>query len=258
MIREQVAIAVPSTDNQVSLTLLSFYAALKDSEADPRWRWITRLLPVDGLRNVPYARNKLIGDFLRTDCDWLWFIDADMMPAESSARLLHNEADISCGRMFKWDHERPEVQAGLTVCAYDLKDGRFHPCGLSPNESALKDVDGIGTGSMKIRRRVLEDHRMWLDGAYASSITGQDYNLYDEIGPEFAPPIFQERFKPNGNRTLGSDLEFCYRAKALGYSVQVDMAAHVGHRKWVNLDEVALTQERFFRLGVDYGTRAAR
>ena len=239
-----IFVAVPTIDNRVTLGLNEFIIILERASRADDNPFIFSFRGVNGFSPVEYARNYLVGEFLKSDADSLWFIDADMLPDESAARLLYVEADICAGRMFRFDHKNPAIDTskhpGVALCAMQRieKTGKYAPLVPMVGDAAVQEVDAVGTGSMIIRRRVLEDRRMWFDGTYFG-LTGEPADLYDEEGDvRYAPAVFRFPRKPNGQPIIGEDLDFCYRAKSLGYTIKVDIEAKFGHHKTVDLDQV--------------------
>lgn len=81
----------------------------------------------------------------------------------------------------------------------------------------LLQVEGIGSGAMLIARRVLEHS--------------------DMRGP------FRDMWDANGVRTVGEDLQFCYRANAAGFTVWAALDYVCEHEKLVPLGQVGNMQE---------------
>ena len=239
-----VFVAVPSDSNTVTLAIHGFLSLLHrlNYEAGHPWRFTVQV--VNGYRPVEYARNYLTRMFLESKADKLWFLDDDMLPNESTLRLLNVDADIAAGRMFMFDHSNPELQkeAGLKLCAMVASEdtpGKFRPIAPAVGSPLVHDVDVVGTGSMLIRREVIEDARMQLPTAYVD-VDGAARDLgTDTKDPNWSPAVWRTIYKPNGQRLKGEDIDFCERARALGYSVKVDLGATLGHWKTVDLDEVA-------------------
>jgi hypothetical protein len=99
-------------------------------------------------------------------------------------------------------------------------------------------------GSTVIRREVLEDPGMRLgDDSHCDS-----------------PAIFRTPLDLNGKTLSTEDIDFCERAKKLGYSVKVKLDVVGGHRKLVDLNvlwhtiESSFTQGREYEKGIRNGT----
>lgn len=187
---------------------------------------------------VAFARNVLARRFV-DDCtaERLLMLDADMLPTKSAYEMLKVDADIVSGRAFVWDIA--QGRRFLRPCLFRRSaDGKGFVNGTPPKagEAALWEADAAGTGCLMVKRKVLEDKRLWLDPKFE----GPEGNERDanEENPE-ALPIFRTLWKPNGKPARGEDLDFTWRAKQLGYRIVAHWGAEFGHRKQVNLDEVA-------------------
>ena len=89
---------------------------------------------------------------------------------------------------------------------------------------------------------------MWFPNVYTTA----DGEVIDGNEPrpdkEYAPAIFRYQRAPSGAGIMGEDVDFCERAKQLGYTVAVDINAVCGHFKPINIDEAGyLAQETLKR-----------
>jgi len=249
--RQKVMVGIPTMTNRVTIQVLGFLDALRQSTFDSECAWDVHFQIEMGKAPVEYARNVLAGGFLRSDCDKLWFIDEDMLPESSVVRLLHSDADIISARMYKFDHPNPleGKSVGLGLCAMTRKsNGMYQPKTPELGEPAVQDCDAVGTGCTVITRRVLEDRRLWSDNVYttADGVT-IDGNVPPASG-DYAPAIFRYLRGPSGVGIMGEDVDFCERAKALGYRISVDMNAVCGHFKSIDVDQAGfLAQETLKR-----------
>ena len=246
--KEDIFVAIPSLDANVNIGVMRFLLTLQQASMAKTSPWKFSYYVVNGKRPVEYARNLLAGAFLeQSNASRMWFIDQDMMPGENAHELLLAEADIVAGRMFAFDHAHDGKPPALKLCAFHFNvngDHRFN-C-AAPKEgddiSTPMEVDAVGTASMLIRRNVLEDRRLWADGAF-TYFDGAEYDCSafstDKDAEGFAPPIFKTIYKPNGKILRGEDLDFCRRAGEFGYAIKADLSVTFGHHKAVNLDEVA-------------------
>lgn len=118
---------------------------------------------------IPRARNNIVSEFLQSDFETLFFIDADIeFSVEDVSKLWNLNKDVSCGAYRnKVDTSKLEV----------WKDGKLKNI---ENESKPMTVDFAGTGFILIKRKVLEDM----------------IKAYSEI--EYSEPIFS----PKDNATL--------------------------------------------------------
>ena len=165
---------------------------------------------VCGCSVVSRARNLIVKEFLKSDCDSLMFIDSDMtFTPESVIRLL------------AFNQDRPIV-AG----AYEArKQGKVYI--LSLEGEGMRDIkmDAMGlvqarrvaTGFMMIRRDVFtklaEAHPEWKHNDLDSD--DQMYSFFD--------------FKVTPEGYVGEDFLFCDRARAIGLNAWIDPTIKLGH-----------------------------
>ena len=250
--RQKVMLGIPTMSNRITIQLAGILEAMRHSEKDSESEFDFKFLMEMGRSPVEYARNVLVGQFLRTDCEKLWFMDEDMLPTSSVARLLYSDADIIAARMYKFDHPNPDAgtQVGLGLCAMTkASNGLFSPLMPSVGENSVQNCDAVGTGCTVITRRVLEDRRLWFPNIVAEiNKPVVDGNVDCGTG-DYAPAIFRTQRAPNGKGIMGEDIDFCVRAKALGYSIQVDLNAVCGHFKTIDVDQAGfLAQETVKRV----------
>jgi hypothetical protein len=244
-------VAIPTMTNRVTIQVLGLLDALRQSAHDSDAAFDVNFQIEMGKAPVEFARNVLCGGFLRSNCEKLWFIDEDMLPEASAARLLHSDLDIISARMYKFDHPNPfeGKTVGLGLCAMTRKaNGLYQPKTPEVGEPAIQECDAVGTACTVIARRVLEDRRMWTDNVY-TTVEGETIDG-NEPRPdkEYAPAIFRYLRAPSGAGLMGEDVDFCERAKTLGYSIGVDLNAICGHFKPINIDDAGfLAQETLKR-----------
>lgn len=159
--------------------------------------------------HVDDGRNRLVRDFLKSDCTDMVFLDADVGgPASNLIDLLGYDADVVAG-------------------VYPKKGDDTYPVKLLPGEikadwQGLIEVQGLPTGFMRIRREVLE--RLV---TYAVA-----YNAKNDA--DSAIPLIFERQVHDGTR-WGGDYVFCRKWRALGGKVHMAPEMrfeHSGEHTW--------------------------
>lgn len=170
----------------------------------------TELAILSGDCHVDDSRNRLVRQFLTTDCTDLVFLDADL-------RWYASDIVALC------QHDRDVVAA-----TYPLKQkeedfpARFMPGEIWSDKDGLIEVEGIPTGFLRIRRCVLEK-------LFAVSKTYQG-----SANDETLTPLIFERTLEDGTR-WGGDYTFCRKWKALGGRIWLMPSArleHVGANTW--------------------------
>jgi len=214
----KVLVCIPSLDHTVTAPILHLVSTLRGDAPD---RFDIRT--VCGHRTIGGARNRLVARFLQTDADVLWFIDADTVPSMNTSRLLtHLTSDLDIWGgiyplMARASDEHAPVE--ITWTMYDEADGHFTPA--EPEGDAIREVGGLGTGCMLIRRHVLEDKRL---------------RLADDH--EGIPCIFRTTYQVDDSVAYSDDLDFCLRARKAGYRVWADPVVKWGHRKMADVRDV--------------------
>lgn len=185
---------------------------------------------------IEYQRNKMAEDFLATDCDWLWFIDSDVLPTENSLELLKllGKADIVAGIypiLSLPASKKPEMIWSF----YEARDNLFSEFrDKSINDNRVVEADAAGTGCMLLSRKVLSDERL-------------------QVAPDCTPPaLFHTPRQPNGKVGGTEDMEFCGRARRLGYRLLVDTGVRWGHMKFGDLNSTLGVGAGAFESGYQY------
>ncbi len=236
--REHIFLCIPTTDNVMSTgcNWLSIKAMKYNAKKDYPYHFTTAT--VNDRSPVEFMRNTLTQDFMCTDATRVWMVDNDMMPSGDPFKLLDTPGDIVAGFFLMFKHKSKSNPTTLQVCAFNREDdGRYTPITWKPGDPTVMDVDGVGTGSTIIRRSLFEDDRMLLDDQF-TNLAGKVEHLHTDH-PNSPKAYFQRHYAPNGQVLLGADLDFCERAKALGYSVKLNMDVSFSQVNKVSLSEMA-------------------
>jgi hypothetical protein len=236
MTLEHILIAVPTIDMRVSMEIANFFAAVHAKNMlNEKYKYST--CTFNGIVGYAAARNSIAKFFLEGTADRLWMIDDDISPSSDTCEILDVDADIVAPLMptikFHHDKNKNELDFDFPFVAqvYDDIDNlnTRKPPEIGNNGDVIP-VDGVGFGCTVIRRHVLEDKRLWGDPHFTRR-DGTKHKL-----PENAPPpIFAFKTMPNGVCELSEDMDFCYRARKLGYSVKLHTGVLVGHVRLVDL-----------------------
>lgn len=187
-----------------AFTLFHFGQALKEAGID------VELSIYTGNCHVDDGRNRLVRDFLMSDCTDMVFLDADVgCPASNLIQLLSYDADVVAG-------------------IYPKKGGDDqYPVKMLPGEiwsdaQGLIEVQGVPTGFLRMRRNVLEK-------LAASAI---HYNAKNDATT--AMPLIFERQVHDGTR-WGGDYVFCRKWREMGGKVYIAPEMrfeHSGMQTW--------------------------
>lgn len=160
------------------------------------------------------ARNGIVEDFLATDCDVLWFLDSDVVPAPHVAELLtlHWDKWKCAGAPYPiFMHHSGEAERQIVFTAYKNVDGTGLRPSRIPNEGQ-EFVDGLATGCLFIKR---------------------------EVFSQLQKPYFEFKYDPVTRAPVeGEDLGFCLKAAKLGIQFYTDYSMVCKHYKNVELLEM--------------------
>lgn len=146
------------------------------------------------------ARENIVRHAQKHNCDYVFFIDSDMViPSDAIPKMIKtfetSDADIITGMAFK--RIPPFQPCWYTKISYDLK--KYKPMQESPVEfpkEGIMKIEGCGMACCMIRM-----------------------SLFDKIKSPYFYPL------PHA----GEDLSFCYKAKAVKANMYCDLSINTGH-----------------------------
>jgi predicted O-methyltransferase YrrM len=203
----RVFIAVPSYGEPNGITAFSLFVAHPELQ---KAGYDVEMCMLLGDCHVDDARNRLVDEFLKSECTDLVFIDADVgFQAKDLIRLLAYDRDVVGGTYPK----RGDIEE------YPIM---YIPGEIWAESDGLIEVAGLPAGFLRIRRNALE----------ALAKDAKEYfNKGDSIDP--VKQIF-ERMIIDGAR-YSSDNAFCVKWREKGGKVYVDpdcYLEHRGHKIW--------------------------
>lgn len=195
----KVLLAVPTYEKpDTSLT----FALVRSREALSEAGIQSALLILEGNCHVDDARNSIVRDFLESDCTELVFLDADVtFEPKELVQLCSRDVDI-VGGVYPYRREGGTNMPVRLMEGGEVKDG-------------LREVEGLPTGFMKIKRHVLEAMckvRPW---------------YFDKIYPTHL--IFNRSEPDEHHSRWGGDLDFCRRWREMGGKLYADEELRIGH-----------------------------
>ena len=168
-----------------------------------------------GCSVVSRARNIIAHQFMKSDCDNLMFIDADMtFDAESVIRLMcwNQEKAIVAGAY------EARKEGKVYIVSLDGGHGVNGPQGkVTMDEAGLVRAYRVATGFMMIQRRVFDVLK-----AAHPELEHKDTNTDERMYAYFD-------FKVTPDGYLGEDFLFCDRARDQGLDIWLDPTIKLGH-----------------------------
>ena len=168
-----------------------------------------------GCSVVSRARNIIAHQFMKSDCDNLMFIDADMtFDAESVIRLMcwNQEKAIVAGAY------EARKEGKVYIVSLDGGHGVNGPQGkVTMDEAGLVRAYRVATGFMMIQRRVFDVLK-----AAHPELEHKDTNTDERMYAYFD-------FKVTPDGYIGEDFLFCDRAREQGLDIWLDPTIKLGH-----------------------------
>lgn len=160
-----------------------------------------------------HARNVYMEQFLKSDCDIMWFLDSDVVPPSNILDLITEHGD-------KWK---------LAGCAY--------PVWMTPPGYDTKQV--VFTVYRKVNGNLSAAHIPMQGTDFVDGIATGCLFIHREVAEKLKKPYFEFKYNPE-NRDIveGEDLGFCKKVNELGYQFFIDFSMVSHHFKKVSLLEV--------------------
>jgi hypothetical protein len=152
------------------------------------------------------ARNLLVELFLKTDCEYLFFIDDDVVPpSDALDELIEADKDIimPLTLMIKPITEEAAVPVPQSMRNHDPTKEGYKPCW----GTGIEEVDTIGGAAFFVKRKVFEEK----------------------------PYKFRFEYYPNGRRKKGADVAFSEDMRARGYKLYAHYDLPCQHIRQVDL-----------------------
>lgn len=158
---------------------------------------------LQGNCHVDDGRNAVVGDFLKSDCTDLVFLDADVSwEPDALVTLCQTDRDLVGGVYpYRRESEEENMPVRMLTGVNDV------------DEDGLLEVEGLPTGFMKIKRRVLED----------MATTAKHFLKNDGLHPV----LFERDYYGGGRR--GGDIRFCMVWREMGGKVFAIPELKLGH-----------------------------
>ena len=189
-----------------------FMASILMIHQSPVGRLIGRLAASSGGTLISYGRNKLVEEFLKSPCQWLFMVDSDITFSTAQVAQLAADADAQ---------ERPIIAAPEGILDNDAT-------GTLPNLfTAVHNSDGVVDKFTTVTD--LPASGLLEVDACGAAFTMIHRTVLEKIG---AGEWFREGITPSGG-IRGEDLVFCMRAHEAGFGVWASCGVRPGHMKTV-------------------------
>lgn len=224
---------------------------------------------VHGDAFVAHSRNRIVDAFLKSDHEYLFFIDDDMLVPFGDAKWFRAHFGHDIPEQFAGFHAVDRLLSHKKTLIGGLYFGR-NPTGapmygeaLNPEEAALarrapmdvvKETRWVATGCMLIHRSVFLDIEEKFprlargrDGTGSQCFSTSEHRLFADVenttklmenGPMTAEKCVKTygmliqalaEARRNSSLGMGEDVQFCIRAAQAGHQPYVDMGLVCGH-----------------------------
>lgn len=142
-------------------------------------------------------RNQLSDHAIELGAEWIWFVDDDhCFQPDTLTRLLAHDVDIVSGVYVR-------RTAPFLPVVYEQEDntGDVVKHYFTPQDRGLKPILACGGGCLLVKTKVLK---------------------------ALGTPYWRFSQRPDGEM-IGEDIDFCYRARAAGFTVWCDFDTTIGH-----------------------------
>lgn len=159
---------------------------------------------IEGVQ-LPFARNRIVQNALEKQCDYIFFVDADMVfPSDILEKLLKHNLDIVNALAFR--RIKPHYPC---IFKWNPTENSYVTVSYS---TGLLEVDATGMPTILIKTEVFKKMK--------------------EVWPN--QPWYYYR-----DNLFSSDITFCENARKLGYKIMIDTDIKTGHIG----EEIVVTEE---------------
>lgn len=200
-----------------------------------------------GVMTADHNRNLIVGEFLKSDSEWLFWIDSDtLVPVGAVERMLAHHKPLVSGLYYGKNPPHPPI-------AYMVHNGAFTPLDkvMKWEKGEIVNVDSAGMGCMLTHRSVFEDIMknftvLQIPGGGIVTVHNSDIlgAIKDEDSHEHDGKVYRGQLR---NRLMHptlaemrfpffmidhlrtEDICFFELAKKVGYSLVLDTSVECGH-----------------------------
>lgn len=171
---------------------------------------------------IAHNRNKLIERFLKTNIEWIFFIDTDTVPPINALDMTKHKLDICSGYYYQWINHQDINKRELMPLIFEKVEKGYKPFKGRPTKiKNVVEADGAGAGCLLINRRVFAN---------------------------IERPYFLTPHDEKGFTTSTEDIYFFKKIQKAGYKLYIDTSIVADHVKTVNLTDIAQWNYRVQKL----------
>jgi hypothetical protein len=275
--RKKIFVAVPNMST-VNIGLLArlFQWTQPDSGIMPHYNFVTEK------RHHDFARNALVQEFLKSECEYMALIDDDVVPHPNFINLYKHGKDIIAGNVHCWMNGNlmPSIwQKSECEQCFNLK--RWIETGTIHDKREYREIDGKlwrwdpfhqVFSEFATKEGILPDlkcrckgsgmdpfvFRTWQTAPTPGKILRCDsvgaaaVMIHRRVIEKMPAPHFMFLYRHDREICFTEDHYFCWKAQELGFEVWADFEMVCSHLKLVDLSQVSLAQIRAFHKGIEF------
>jgi len=185
---------------------------------------------------ITRARNALANQFLKSDCEYLFFIDADIQfIAEQVQPMIDADKDIICGiypkKEINWGTVASAVKNDVATDDLAKYTGSWvvnlvdYAGSVTVPVNEPLEIFAGGTGFMLIKRKVFEEMK-----PLVPTYTNDVVDLSNSMKPQdVIHEFFATSIEPETNRLLSEDYHFCRTWRLNGGKIYAAPWVQLGH-----------------------------
>ena len=196
-VRKRIFVAIPNGGSLVAPLVINLIQWTHDL------RYLIHLYTPEGIFPLDAARNRCIKEFLETDCDYIWWIDDDIVPPLNTLeKLLQADKDAIGAVCFAMKYEGDVAFPYPVTLRYNEEKKYIVYYG-----KGIEEVDATGGACVLVKRKIYES----IERPY-----------------EFV-------YHKDGTLVLTCDFRIWQKAQELGYKIYIDFSILCSHYKKVDL-----------------------
>jgi hypothetical protein len=233
-------------------------------------------------RHADFARNILADEFLKTQCDYMAMLDADVSPNPNFLSLVNHDKDIvaanthcwinnelipsiwqkapceQCVNLKKWleedkIHDPREYYAdkGILYRWEPIRQQflRFaNKSGILGGMNCRCNGTGLDPWVYKMFQKPFEPGKL----VHCDSVGSASVIVRRNVVEAMKPPHFMFLYRPSRDILLTEDHYFCWVASLLGYEVWADLDMLCSHFKTIDLAGVNARMIKAFHAGAEF------
>jgi len=170
------------------------------------------------------CRNEIVKEFLKTDCEWLLWMDDDVIPCKNIMDLF-----TIPGALMVAPYSNSFIETGPVISLYQWTNGDHEDLGIMPHETMLDVIARCKAAGV----RPIYPLADVVGNCYA--VKREVFDMVKDEEGEWYRLNWHDRA---GKLHRGEDTYFFRRTSALGLTIHVAFDVRVGHMKSMDMAQL--------------------